>query len=116
MTRCQGSLLEKDGTTYFFYEESHEEAGSTRTRITLNGSHLKVERRGVVETVLEYHLGRYLEGPYATPFGSFTVGTETTGLTYEKKKDGALLRLSYRISMNGEDPRDASLEIHATYL
>ena len=108
---CEATFYEKDGVIYLFYEEPDQGMGICKSRVEIRERSVTVDRKGSINAKLVYEMGKKRENTYASPYGIFLIDTDTRYFTYEKTPSGGKLRLEYLISMNGDEPGNATLEI-----
>lgn len=71
----------------------------------------RMQRRGMVSSVLHFLPGERIASRYVTPYGEIPVAVDTHGVEILAQENGGELRLSYDVYMGGERTSCARMEI-----
>ncbi len=94
------SLNEKNVVTY---EERDEETQAlTKTLVKFDEESIEVTRRGSIESKLVFRCGKKYEAAYTTPYGSFTMATDTQYFKIEESDKKIDLHVTYNLEINNE--------------
>lgn len=112
-TEYAGELIYKEPYYYVSYNErldpdSEEES---HTVLKFNDRFLRLTRRGLVESVLEYEEGRWFTGVYNTPFVTFDVSLFTEELCVIETEQEIRLQAHYRMGFNEAPSEGGALQI-----
>lgn len=85
------------------YEEKDEETQIlTKTLVKFDSEAIEVTRKGSIESKLVFKCGDRYETAYATPYGSFTMATDTSSFKIEEDDKKIDLQVTYDLEINNE--------------
>lgn len=109
------TYIQKDGCHYLFYEEIQEGFGPVQNKvITHPGGHLRMTKKGVINSDMEFHLGESRTCEYKTPLLTAEISFHTEHLHMEVTEDQLTIVLTYLMDLNGETHSRSTVEIHST--
>lgn len=114
VTETYGNMLYQEPYYYVSYEEKidKESEQGSKTVLRFSKDHLRVTRKGEVESTLEFAQGGTHNSLYMTQFGNFEVELTTERLYIDCHEKGARLEADYRIGLNSMPPAPGQLCIH----
>lgn len=101
--RVVGELAEKDGSYYFFYEETAEGMQGTKTTLKWGQDFLIINRSGTIENRQEFREGQRCQSVYKTPYLQIPLVSNTKKLQIETKGIKHHLDVVYDLQY-GEEP------------
>lgn len=78
---------------------------------TARENRVRMQRRGMVSSVLHFLPGERIASRYVTPYGEIPVAVDTHEVEIRAQENGGELRLSYDVYMGGERTSGAHMEI-----
>ncbi|MCC8168736.1 MAG: DUF1934 domain-containing protein [Clostridiales bacterium] len=111
-----GKYYNRNGIHYIFYDEWMEGAEcATSNRITIRPESMELVRKGAVNTVMTFKENEMARRDYHTPYGTLTVGTDTSRLCILIKDDGLDVSAKYLLEVNGEYVSVNYMELSITF-
>lgn len=113
VTQTEGMMQYKAPFYYVSYEEKLDTESDTLAKTVLKFSDkmLRVTRKGIVESVLEFEEGSLHNSLYMTQLGNFDVLLNTRQLSIQNENDVIHIEVEYQIGLNGMVPTDGRIEI-----
>lgn len=93
-------------------DEQAEPTISNRNLLKIQPDLVILNKRGLVQTKMEFAEGQSFHGFYQTPYGVFDMVIQTNKLSVDKEEHKMTLHIQYRLELNGEFISDCELEIH----
>lgn len=97
----EGRIWEEDGTLHFSYSESELTGlAGTQTEFTIEADRVILERKGVVTSRMEFHVGQVHKSLYnSAGLGSLLITVSTTEIENHMELGGGTLRVTYAIEI-----------------
>lgn len=89
------------GRHYIKYQESLEDGLVTDNMIKISPNEVELIRKGPMTTNMLFTVGEKNISYYETPFGSMTMGIDTSDLCITEEENEILVDIRYALEMNG---------------
>lgn len=97
---------------YLIYEELDENSGkSTRNMIKYNRQRMELTKKGLVNMHMIFEEQKKNVTSYATPFGTFMIGIDTTKVNVEEQDEKMILSVEYALDINYEQLSNCKINI-----
>ena len=107
-----GQYYYKEGKHYLFYDEVVEETPETiKNRIEITPDEVKVSKRGIINTEMEFRPKEETKTHYSTPFGTLIMGIRTDRIQVEEKDDSLEALIEYNLEVNYEHVSECFIRI-----
>lgn len=101
---CTGGYYEKNGNKYIIYDEKEEMGmANCSVMIKIAPEEVTVTRKGDFSSKMLYKPGKVTEFIYYMPYGSTNVTLNTKNVKQEFDEKGGELKLSYCLTIGGEE-------------
>ncbi|MDF2926023.1 MAG: hypothetical protein K0R57_4937 [Paenibacillaceae bacterium] len=100
--QANARLYERDGRTYYYYEEPRSEMGRIVSILRVEPDYIRLLRQGDIESEQQFRVGTRLPGYYDTIHGRLELDTETTELDNRLENGIGTLSWSYELYVSGE--------------
>lgn len=103
--QTNGLYYIKDKKSFLLFEEKLEEQGPVKTTVRFSGDEAWIRRSGSVNMRIPFQLHNKTKGIHETPHIKLEVTATTDDISHEwneKNREG-FFRLTYRLSMRGEE-------------
>ncbi|MCC8052179.1 MAG: DUF1934 domain-containing protein [Clostridiales bacterium] len=105
-----GKYYFRNGKHYVEYEETEDDE-TIKTRITLRGHHLEVNRKGIVNTKMVFEEGVKNTCWYDTVAGSMLMGIDVNKMQVSESEELIEIFVEYALEANYEHLTDNSIRI-----
>lgn len=95
----EGKFYESGGKQYIFYKEED----NATVMLIVTHDRVVLSRKGDYASKMDYRPGEDTQVIYHTPYGVMTMRLKTILVENSLKEDGGVLRLVYRLNVNGEE-------------
>ncbi len=103
----------RNGKHFIRYQESLEEGLVTDNMIKISSGEVELIRKGPMSTNMLFTVGEKNLSYYETPFGSMTMGIDTTDMCITQTDSEIIVDISYNIEMNGSHVAQSHVVIKA---
>lgn len=109
------TYIQKDGCHYLFYEEVQEGFGAIQNKVIVNPEgHVRMTKKGVINSDMEFYLGESRTCDYKTPFSTVEINFHTEELDVQVTDEKVSIVIVYLMDLNGEPYSRSTVEIHST--
>lgn len=105
---AEGLVLEYDDVQD---EEKAHIVLTMQRGLAANRNHARMQRMGMVSSVLDFRPGEKLASSYVTMYGEIPVAVDTRRVEIDVQENGGMLLLEYDVYMGGERTSGARMEI-----
>ena len=110
-----GSVAFQGDVTLLAYKEVVDD-NEIETSIEISDAGVKVEKRGIISSSMNFILGKETDMLYSTPFGDMMMKAMTDNLTFEITDDFCMAEISYKLYNNSALISSHDLKIRAEFL
>ena len=103
--------LTADGWVLEYDDVQDEEKAHIVLTMQPERGHVRMQRMGMVSSVLDFLPGEKIASRYVTVYGEIPVAVDTHGVDILMQESGGELRLRYDVYMGGERTSGAHMEI-----
>ena len=103
--------LTADGWVLEYDDVQDEEKAHIVLTMQPERGHVRMQRMGMVSSVLDFVPGEKIASRYVTVYGEIPVAVDTHGVDILMQESGGELRLRYDVYMGGERTSGAHMEI-----
>ena len=107
--------LTADGWVLEYDDVQDEEKAHIVLTMQPERGHVRMQRMGMVSSVLDFLPGEKIASRYVTVYGEIPVAVDTRRVGIEETEAGGVLTLDYDVYMGGEKSASALLEITWRY-
>ncbi len=102
----------KDGIHYIFYEEVQEGMrGVTKNKIMLKDDGIELVKKGLINSLMRFEIGKTNEFIYNTQFGEIEMGIMTHQIQIEEEENKIFAHVRYNLSVNKEVHAECEIKI-----
>lgn len=108
------TYIQKDGCHYLFYEEVQEGFGAIQNKVIVYPEgHVRMTKKGVINSDMEFLLGESRTCDYKTPFSTVEMAFKTEQIEVQLTEDKLSVRITYLMDLNGEPYSNSTVEIYS---
>ena len=100
-----------DGWVLEYDDVQDEEKAHIVLTMQPERGHVRMQRMGMVSSVLDFLPGEKIASRYVTVYGEIPVAVDTHSVEIDARENGGVLRLHYDVYMGGERTSSARMEI-----
>ena len=100
-----------DGWVLEYDDVQDEEKAHIVLTMQPERGHVRMQRMGMVSSVLSFLPGERMASSYVTIYGEIPVAVDTHSVEIDARENGGALRLHYDVYMGGERTSSARMEI-----
>ncbi len=107
-----GTYNYKNGISYILYEEYNDETKSPlKNMIKIGDKGVELVKRGEYNVNMVFSTTNESVSYYNTPFGQILIGIITEDISIAEEAEKIVIRINYRLTMNGEYASDNEISI-----
>lgn len=108
------TYIQKDGSHYLFYEEMQEGFGLIKNKVAVDKAlELRITKKGVVNSHMEFTLGESRICQYSTPFSTVEMNFLTEELDVQITDHKLYIKVSYAMDLEGQAYARSTVEIES---
>lgn len=106
------TFFQKDGSYYLFYEEVQDGFGSIKNKVIVSQNGIvKMSKKGVINSEMEFTLGEAYTCEYKTPFSTVEIHLNTEELKVDVDENKCSIGVTYLMDFNGQPHSRSTVEI-----
>lgn len=109
-----GQYFCRNGKHYIKYQESLEDGLVSDNMIKVSHKEVEFIRKGLISTNMVFTIGEKNISYYETPFGSMTMGIDTSELDITEEEGYLAVDICYALDMNYEHMSDCHVAIRVS--